>query len=218
MAIATNRFHICLGILFLLACVSSTGCIGALAQLFYLIKGHDVPADYDGFEGKRVAVVVVTESSSYGPDPLSTTVEKYIAFKLATNVEEIKLVPATEVKHWIDVNDWNQTDFAKLGNGVKADFVLGINIDRYTIREGRTIYKGKSDVTVTVVESKTGEVTYAMGPEHFEFPENGRPAIQTTDRKFETYYLAWLTRKIARQFYKHDQLEDVAEDAVLDGF
>ena len=53
----------------------------------------------------------------------------------------------------------------------------------------------------------------ADGPKHFEFPESGRPAIQTTDRQFEAYYLAHLTQHITRQFYDHDQLDTVAEDA-----
>ena len=51
--------------------IGSTGCIGAMAQLLYVIKGHKSPADFAGLEGKRVAVVVVSDASAYGPDTLT---------------------------------------------------------------------------------------------------------------------------------------------------
>ena len=201
----------------LLACLSSTGCVGALAQLFYVIKGHQVPAQYSGFEGKKVAVVINTDASSYGPDSLSKTFGKYVRLKLATNIEDIEIVPELEIKNWIDINGYDESKLAKLGKSVEADFVLAIDVDNYTIRDGKTIYKGQSDITLSVIESESGDVTYSFGPENMVYPENGRPAIQTTDRKFEMFYLTWLTRQISRQFYKHDKLDEVADDAAFAG-
>ena len=193
-------------------CLTAAGC-GAMAQLLYFVKGHDIPAAYSGFEGKRVAIVVTTESSSYGPDSLSETVEKYLHLKLATNVEAIEIVSETEVKNWLDLNQSDGTHLADLGAGVGADLVLGVDIDNYKIRQGRTMYKGRADIEVNVVDIATGNKTFAFGPDHFEYPENGRPAINTTDRQFQMFYLSWLTERIARNFYKHDSLADVADDA-----
>jgi len=202
-----------LALLIIGACVPITGCIGGLAQLFYVIKGHDIPAEYSEFEKKRVAVVVTTDSSSYGPDTLSNTIGKFIRLKLATNVKSVDIVAQRDISNWIDVNGWSETEFRQLGDGVNADFVLAINVHGYSIHEGRTIYKGKSDITITVVDVRTGTVTYSRGPDQLVYPENGRPAIQTNDRDFETFYLAWLTHRIARQFYGYDRLADVADNA-----
>lgn len=206
-----------LTMLLCVACLSSTGCIGALAQLFYVIKGHEIPADYSEFEGKRVAIVVGTDSSAYGQDPLADKIERYVVHHFITNIDEIEIVPPLEIDNWIDINGWGDTpaQLADLGKGVEADLVLSINVEGYSIREGQTLYKGRSDVSLKVVNSLDGDVTYTQVPQHMEYPEHGRPAIQTDDRRFETFYLAWLTEQISRNFYAHDRVTDIADDAAL---
>ena len=47
--------------------VTTVGCMGGLAQLLYVIKGHKIPAEFNGLEGKRVAVVCISDASAYGP-------------------------------------------------------------------------------------------------------------------------------------------------------
>ena len=199
----------------LLVCVTSTGCIGGLAQLLYVLKGHDIPAQYAEFKAQRVAVVVNTKASAYGQDSLADTVQRYVTTKLATNVPDIQIVPKVEVDNWFDINGIDESRLAEMGKAVDADFVLSINMDNYTIREGSTIYKGKSEISINVIETMSGVTTYSAGPDQMEYPENGRPAIQTNDRKFETFYLAWLSEQIAKQFYKYDKTADVADDAAL---
>lgn len=201
--------------LIVFACVTFTGCIGGLAQLFYVLKGHEIPAQYADLNSQRVAVIVNTNSSSYGPDSLSETLEKFVTMKLASNVPSIEIVPKVEIDNWTDINGSPKSRLEEVGKAVTADYVLAIGVDEYSIREGSTIYKGKSDVTISVVDTNTGETTYAVGPDHFEYPEHGRPAIQTNDRKFEMFYLAWLSEQISKQFYKHDSTSAVAEDAAL---
>ena len=147
----------------------------------------------------------------------SKTVARYVSLKFATNIEEVDVVSETEINNWIDTRAWDGENFAALGRGVNADFVLGINMDNYTIREGQTIFKGRADVTVKVIDVATNLETFQQGPTLFEYPENGRPALNTSERKFEAFYLAWLTQRIARTFYKHDGLEDMAEDAAFSG-
>ena len=201
--------------LILLICITNTGCIGTLANLFYVLKGHEIPAEYAEFKEQRVAVVVNTKASAYGPDELADTLERFITMKLATNVPDIQIVPEVEIANWFDINGTDSSRLAEMGKSVQADFVLSINLDDYTIREGSTIYKGKSEITIAVVDCKSGNTTYAVGPDLMEYPRDGRPAIQTNDRKFETFYLAWLSEQIAQQFYKHDANKNFADDAAL---
>ena len=194
--------------------VNFSGCIGGIAQILHVIKGHKIPAAYNGLEGKRVAVVCVSDASAYGPDTMTYTVNKAVSIKLSQAVKNIRVVPAHEIERWIDVNGWDETDFIKIGKGVNADMVLAIEISSYSIHEGATIYKGRADITATVFDiANGGQVAYVHGPRQFTFPEGGRPAIQSSDRQFEAFYLAKLTEHIVRQFYAHDQLETVAEDA-----
>ena len=50
------------------------GCVGFLSQMIYTLRGHAVEPAYDGLNGKRVAVVCVSDNSAYGPDTLTYTV------------------------------------------------------------------------------------------------------------------------------------------------
>lgn len=195
---------------------TSTGCIGMATQLLYVLKGHRIPAAYDGLKNQRVAVVCVSDSSAFGPNGLTESVGRAVGGRLAANVKKITIVPPGEIENWIDVNGWDEKDFTKIGRGVKADRVVAIEMGNYTIREGQTLYKGRCELSVTVYDiANGGSVAYSVGPKEYAFPQNGRPAIQTSDRKFETLYLGKLTEHITNQFYPHDALDSVAEDATM---
>ena len=195
--------------------IGSTGCIGTLAQLLYVVKGHKSPAVFDGMEGKRVAVVVVSDASAYGPDTLTYSVSKIVSMDLQNNVKDIAVVSPAEIEEWMDTKDWDQTNFKDLGRGVGADLVLAVEVGSYTIHEGTTLYKGQSELSVSVHEMETGNILFSQGPDAYVFPTNGRPAIQTTPRQFEQMYLSKLTTKVSRLFYPHDRLDSVAEDASM---
>ncbi len=184
------------------------------AQLMYVIKGHKIPAEYSGLEEKRVAVVCVSDSASYGPDTLTYTVSNAVSIKLSQNVNKIEIVQPREIEKWIDMNGWDQHEFVELGKAVNADVVVAIEIAAYSIKDGSTLFKGQTDLSVTAFDVATGNVVFNAGPELHVFPKHGRPAIQTTDRQFEAYYLAKLTDSIARHFYPTDQMDSVAEDAM----
>lgn len=203
----------CVG-LALCSLLMQTGCVGALAQLLYVVKGHKLKAQFPGLQEKTVAVVCVTDSTAYGPDTLSSTVNKAVSLQLKQNVRKCTVVSPAKVSQWIDSNGWNQSNFVEIGRGVEADMVVAIDLGSYTIKEGQTLYKGRCDLTVTVYDiSQGGKVVYSTGATDYTFPPNGRPAIQTTERQFETVYLAKLTDQIARLFYDSDALDKVAEEA-----
>ncbi len=200
----------------ILMLVTTVGCMGGLAQLLYVIKGHKIPAEYNGLEGKRVAVVCVSDASAYGPDTLTDTISKLVGMKLQNDVKNIEIIPAKKIEDWADQNMWDEADFKEIGQGLSADVVVGIEIGDYSIKEGSTLYQGRCEVTATVYDIKNeGRVDYFIGPDQFQFPAQPRPAIQTNDRKFEAIFLAKLTEFISRRFCAYDRLDTVAEDASL---
>jgi hypothetical protein len=179
--------------------VSSSGCIGAMSQLMYVIKGHKVPAKYEGLEEKKVAVLCLSDASAYGPDTLTYTVSKFVSVKLAQGVKDAEIIHPSKIENWIDENGWEESNVVPLGK-----------------HDGAPIYKGSADLNVSVYDiEKNGQVSFVHGPDVFSFPENGRPAIQTTERKFETFYLARLTEYISRLFVPHDKMETFADDAMM---
>ncbi len=195
---------------------SSTGCIGAMSQLLYVIRGHKVPAKYEGLEDNRIAVLCLSDASAYGPDTLTYTVSKHVSVKLAQGVKKAEIVSPAKIESWIDENGWEESNVVPLGKGVGADMVVVIEIGSYSIHDGATIYKGNADLSVTVYDiEKNGQISFTHGPDEFSFPENGRPAIQTKERQFEAFYLARLTEHISRLFVPHDKMETFADDAMM---
>ncbi|QEG23684.1 hypothetical protein [Mariniblastus fucicola] len=212
----SNNLSRCFLACVLAACLLTTpGCVGALAQLIYTVKGHDVQPAYEGLNGKRVAVVCVSDASAYGPDTLTYTVEQAVGILLANGLkDESQIIAPARIENWRDSHGWNETEYVELGKGVEADMVVAIEIGSYSLTEGSTLFKGRSDVTVTVYDiEKDGQVPYSATPQHFVFPKHGRPAIQTSEREFEAFYLSQLTTMIANHFIVHDKLESFARDA-----
>ena len=97
---------------------------------------------------------------------------------------------------------------------MNADMVLVIEVSSYSLYEGSTMYKGRSNLTSTVYDlTKGGQVIFTKGPEDYVFPSQGVPALQTSERNFESMYLAKLTQFLSRRFYPHEKLDDFADDA-----
>ena len=125
-------------------------------------------AQYDGLQDHRVAVVCLSDSSMYAGQ-LSQSVERL----LATHVPDIETVPQVDVYGWLDANDWNELDFAQLGKGVDAEFVVAIELDSFRLYDGMTMYKGRADVVVSVHDvAKKGEVVFRTSSFQFEFPNS----------------------------------------------
>lgn len=195
---------------------TSTGCIRQMAQLLYVIKGHEVPAKYDGLGANKIAIVCVSDSTAYGPDTLTYTVSKYVSVKLAEGLKDTEIVSPAKVEDWIDVNGWESDDAVALGSDLGAEKVLVIELGSYSIHDGATLYKGYADLTCTVYDiTKDGQITFVQGPEEFTFPKNGRPSHQSSERQFESLFLARLTSHISRLFVKSDKLDNFADDAIL---
>lgn len=213
-----NLTYCALVLLFpMLVMVTSTGCIRQMAQLLYVIKGHQIPAKFPGLEDKRVAVVCISDESAYGPDTLTYTVSKYVCVKLSQGLKKGEIISPVKVENWVDEHGWDPTEVVDLGNDLQADAVLVIEVGSYSIHEGATIFKGRADISTTVYDiEKNGQVTFAHGPEEYTFPKNGRASIQTSDRKFEAFYLARLTDHISKLFIPHDKMESFADDAISD--
>ena len=212
-----HRYRFLLAIMLIACVLTMPGCIGALSQLIYTIRGHRIDAEFDGLNGKRIAVVCVSDASAYGPDTLTYTISQAVGIRLVNGLKkDSQVIAPSKIEEWIDNNGWNETEYVELGKGVDADMVLAIEVAAYSLTEGSTLFKGRSDVTLTVYDiKKDGQVPYSATPMHFAFPRNGRPSIQTSEREFEAFYLSQLTTMIANKFVPHDKLETFANDATM---
>ncbi len=213
----TQRFTLVIGSALLVAGLgASIGCTSVLTTVLYAMGADLTPAEYDGLNGSRVAIVVVTDGSQYSDDVTSRTLSRSIGEILEIEGKQIALVAEEEVDSWKDVNGWEQLDFAALGKGVKADKVIGIELTGMKLREGQTLFRGRANVTTTVYDAKSGRKEFRRSLEDFTFPvHTGKYASETTEARFRRDFLEVLARRIARYFHRYDPRDSVALDAVI---
>lgn len=210
-----SRRFVLLGVL-LAGLLVLPGCVGTAAQVMYVLFGHKVKAEFDEFKGKRVAVVTTADVPAFGPDTVSETLSRAVTMHLVKNIKKIDVVPQSQISSWMDSNGFGTPDPVALGQAVKADYVLMIELSNYSIHDGKTMYKGTSSHKVDVYNMKeNGRMVFSRGPTEFVFPRDGRPAIESSERKFEAFYLTRLSDRIARLFYTYDSTEDAAIDSQL---
>lgn len=198
------------------ATATSTGCVGLTAQLLYWAKGgNKIEPEFKGMEEKRVAVVCVSNSASYGPNSFCSLLERRIIRALREQGEKIDAISPDEVADWIDSNDWNQMDYREIGRGVNADMVLGIDVGDLRLHEGQTLYQGHVTLTVTVYDMQDeGKVAFRRTIPDFTFPENGpRHATEMSEARFRALFVEVLGKEVARYFCPYMFEESFARDA-----
>lgn len=207
-----TRRTLCL-ILLLICLPPLSGCVGLLANFLNVVGAGLMPPAFDGLEEKKVAVVCVSNSELFGPTSTSTELGMRINRLLAAKVKDIEIISNQKVDDWIDRNGWDMIDFVSIGRGVEADMVVAVDVDTFSLQDGSTMYKGRSDVHVVVYDMQSGQQVFSNSPPQIEFPTTaGVPAVSTTEREFRKLFLDTVAGRIARNFYAFDVNEDVARD------
>lgn len=209
-----------LTLLLLLPILASSGCVGLASQLMYWAKGgHKIDAEFEGLEGKTVAIVCVAANGESSPHSIASLVERSIGVILKEKGEKIDVIHQDDIADWIDNNDWNQIDYREIGRGVGADLVLAVDLDGLRLYEGSTLYRGKADVAVTVYDlTKDGEVVFRREIPEYSFPKNGpRHATEMSEARFRRLFAQMLSQQVAKYFYNYNIEEGFASDALMLG-
>jgi len=207
----------CGGLLILLtlvaALVTTSGCTSALATAVWLVKGLNVPAEYDGLRGKRVVVVCRPLCSAMYTNPgVAKDISQQISRLLSQRVSRIDLVDQREVGEWVDANTWDE--YTEIGEALEADMVVGIDLESFSIYQGQTLYQGKADYAINVYDCASGELVFEKHPPRTIYPPNH--VVSTTDlqeRDFRREFVKVLADQIARHFYSHDPRANFAMDS-----
>jgi hypothetical protein len=199
-----------------LGLMTQTGCLGIMANLMNVVRGHTVKAEYTGLEGKRVAVVTLTDSSQYSDDASARILGRRVSDILTSEVKNIKVVREDEVQQWRDRNGWDAIEFIDIGRGVKADKVIGIEMTNLRLKDGATLYRGRAEVTVSVYDVASGSIEFRRHLDEFTYPVTaGMYTSETTETKFRGLFLGVLASKLGRYFHGYDFSDTVALDATI---
>ncbi|NND97475.1 MAG: hypothetical protein HKN47_09135, partial [Pirellulaceae bacterium] len=192
------------------------GCLGVFANLMHAVGADQVPAEYKGLEDSSVAIVTVTNSSHYSDDTSARLLSRMVSDIVIKEVDDVSLVREDQIEQWRDLNGWDSVDFLSIGKGVKADKVLGIELTNLRLRDGATLYRGRADVSLSVIDVATGEVLYRRSLDEFTYPITaGQYTSETTESRFRKLYLSMLAKQIARSFHRWDMTDDFATDGII---
>jgi uncharacterized protein YbjQ (UPF0145 family) len=191
----------------------SSGCRSAIATAMYLFKGDDVDAEYTGLKGKKVAVVCRTVTDlNYANSGVGRDMVREMSKLLQERVPKIKVVDAQKVNKWCDENTWEE--YVEVGKALKADVVVGVELEKFSIYQAQTLYQGKANAMVRVYDCKDGgKVVFEKILPQTLYPPN--TFIQTSDvqeSEFRREFVGVLADQIARHFYSHDPYADLGQD------
>ena len=208
------RQGIALVVALAVAVLPALGCQSVLVTAMYLIHGTDVDADFPGLKGKKVAVVcrpLVT--LQYRDSNAGRELAQQITLLLEKEVPKIQMIDQRKVAKWTDENTWE--DFSEVGKALKADMVVGIDLESFSIFLGQTLYQGKANATIKVFDCHKGSklVFEKAIPQSIYPPNIGVSTSERTEAEFRREYLLVLANQLARHFYSHDPYADLGQDA-----
>ncbi len=200
------------GLFLLVVPVIAGGC-SALATAMWIVRGPNVPAEFPGLYGKRVAVVCSpSDSSLYAHPNVGKELARQVAWMLRRNVRKIDVVPDQKVAEWMDEHTWD--DYTEVGKALEADLVVGIDLNSFRIYQGQTIYQGRADLVMRVYDCATGEVLFERRPPEIVYPPNHViSASEVSERDFRTEFVQVIADQLARYYYPHDPRAQIALDA-----
>ena len=205
--------HLFLLGMLLAAVVTSSGCISALATAVWVLKGTNIPAEYDGLCGKRVVVVCRPVTASlYSHPGVAKDVSRHISRLFREHISKIEVIDQRKAAEWIDNHTWEE--YVEIGEALEADVVVGIDLEQFSIYEGQTLYQGKAECGIHVYDCRTGEEVFEKRPPQALYPPNHAiPTSEMQESQFRQRFVRILAEQIARHFYGHDPHVDFAMDA-----
>jgi hypothetical protein len=192
------------------------GCRGVLATAMLLFKGTDIPPDFAELKGKKVAVVCrPVVSLQYRNANVARDLAQQVTVLLQNKVPKIKTIDQRKVAKWADENTWEE--YTEVGKAMKADMVVGIDLEGFNLFQGQTTYQGKADATIRVYDCREGgKVAFEKIMPQCVFPPNiGIPTSDLREADFRREFVTVLADQVARHFYAHDPHADLAQDAAV---
>lgn len=206
------------GILFLamllVVALSAVGCRNAMFTAAYLLHGNDVEPDFKDLKDKKVAVVCRPVASlKYANSNVGRELAQQVSLLLQEQVKNIKVVDQRKVSKWADENTWEE--YPEVGKAMKADMVVAVDIEGFSIYEGQTLYQGKANATIRVFDcKKNGKEVFRKTIPQCVYPTNApMPASERTEPEFRAEFVNKLATQIGRNFIAHDRYDDFGDDA-----
>lgn len=193
---------------------TTSGCVNLIANVIHSIRGEKIKPECELLKGKKVAIVCGGEKG-LSNDATSMLLTRYLEERLGKNVEGIKILPQEKVDKWLNEIGREEPDYEAIGKGVGADYVLAVTLANMSLRNGKTLFKGKADISVALYDISQGTIAFRKSLPEFEFPKMDGPSIvDTTEAKFRVSFLTIVSQHIGVLFYPHDPNDLAVQDPI----
>lgn len=195
-------------------CLGLAGCTQLLLTGMFFLKGMETEPEFEGLKGKQTAVVCrpLVELQYSGSDA-ATLLAREVGRRMVERGKKIQVVPAQKVEEWVDEHDWDE--FADVGRALKSDYVVGIELEEFSLYQGQTLFQGRASVHVTVHDvNDDGKTIYEKRLDRIIYPPNsGVSTSDKTEEQFRRDFTAVVAERIGRCFYPFDHRDDTALDS-----
>ncbi len=206
-----------------LTLVATSGCAGAFLMPYYLIYGTDAPAKYAD-EMKQIPkeskMVVICRSNLnlFGSSNPNADLAQSVTYVVSTEMKDkkkkkLEWIPYSEVEDKFDEEELNASSFEKLGAKLKADYVIGIDIETFDVHHSTQFYQGNSKVLVRLVDVKEGEILVRESMPTYAYPPTPIPISDYEEIEFQKTFTVKLAKRIGTLFCPHDPHDQYAEDS-----
>ena len=192
--------------------VVAAGCKSLMESVAIFYEGYDEPAQWEGLKDKTVAVVCKPlTSEEFSNAGAARALSEGICERLKAHIKGIHIIDPRKVADLRD--ETGMEDYVEIGKKLKADKVIGVDIESFGVRDGQTLFRGRSTVTIRVYDVAEKNVEWHKSPPQFLYPRIGStPAQDVSEMEFRNQFVAILSEQIARFFYAHDRNDDCGSD------
>ena len=196
--------------------LTSGGCIQMMLTGAFLFKGMETPPDFDQLKGTKTAIVCrpLVELQYSGSDA-ADELARQLGGLMKMKISKIDIVSPQKIEQWTDEHEWES--FLDVGRAVKSDYVVGIDLEEFSLYQGQTIFQGRAVVVVKVydVKKKGSGPVYEKTLPRFVYPPSGGVATaDKSEEQFRREFIALLADRIGRSFYPYDPRDDAAMDSL----
>jgi hypothetical protein len=196
------------------SCFGLAGCTQLLLTGAFFLKGVETQPDFLALKNKKTAVVCrpLIELQYSGSDA-ATNVAREVGSRMVQRGKKIQVISAQKVEQWTDEHEWDE--FSEVGKALKADYVVGIELEEFSLYQGQTLFQGRATVHVTVSDmAEDGKTVYEKRLDRIVYPPNsGVSTTDKTEEQFRRDFTAVVAERIGRCFYAYDHRDDAALDS-----
>lgn len=190
--------------------ISAIGCQSLIFTAAYLIKGRDVDPEYNFLKKGEKKIVVICRSSAmnqFQTETVPREITKKVSNLLKNNVKNKKLevVDYRKVEQWLDDCSQVFEDFDQIGADFKADYVIGIELQAFQVRESTSTMQGKANWVVKTYDMNKDEVVGEKIMTLVDPPSSPIPIRSNADvAMFQRVFVDAVSKQIAALYHPHD--------------